>query len=557
MAMKNNILNRPGYTSRLVAIALLATFGLNGCIENDIPYPYTAGNITEIEVSGMVGGPEIKNTTRNIVLQVSDTVDVANVRITRLLATNDASIFPDVTKCLQADAFPEKGFEALDSLEAGADTRVNFLTPVAFLLKTYQDYPWTITVNPVIERKAELVGQVGNAVFDVKNKQAVIYVAESQSLKDITLNVLQLGSSVAVTKPAPTSVKDFSRPVTFQVTAFGRTEEWIVNVLYTGGGSETTKNVFARTKGAVVKGDIEAGSTVEVEYKEKTAASWGKVPATQVVVTGSTFTATLSGLKPSTSYVSRTLINGKAGKEQDFTTATAEMLNNGSFDNWSQDAAKPKLWYPWATDGSSYWDTGNKGATLVGGDSNSAPTTETSNGSGRAAKLESKYILVKFAAGNIFSGTYVKTDGTDGVLSFGRPFTSFPSNLKIHYKYSPKTIDRTNDQYAEYAYLKGRPDSCIIYVALTDRAEPFEIRTKPSNRQLFDKNDKSIIAYAELVSGKETTSYQEANLKLDYRSMERTPKYLVIVATSSKYGDYFTGGEGSTLWIDDFVLEYE
>lgn len=555
MTMKKSILNKPGYTCRLV-MALLTAFGLSGCIENDIPYPYTAGNITEIEVSGMIGGAEIKNTTRSIVLQVSDTVDVASLRVTRLLATNDASIFPDVTKCIQAEAFPEKGFESLDSLETGADTRINFLTPVAFLVKTYQDYPWTITVNPVIERKAELTGQVGNAVFDVKNKQAVIYVAESQSLKNITVNALQLGSSVAVTQPEPTSVKDFSRPVAFQVTAFGRTEEWVVNVLYAG-GTATTGNVFPRTKGAVVKGDIETGATVEVEYKEKTAASWEKVAAANVVVSGSTFMATISGLKPSTAYLSRSLINGKAGKEQDFTTATAEMLNNGSFDNWSQDAAKPKLWYPWAADGSSYWDTGNKGATLVGGDSNSAPTTETSTGSGRAAKLESKYILVKFAAGNIFSGTYVKTDGTDGVLSFGRPFTSFPSNLKIHYKYSPKTIDRTNDQYAEYAYLKGRPDSCCIYIALTDRAEPFEIRTKPSNRQLFDKNDKSIIAYAEFVSGQETTSYQEIDLKLNYRSMERTPKYMVIVATSSKYGDYFTGGEGSTLWIDDFVLEYE
>lgn len=555
MTMKKSILNKPGYTCRLV-MALLTAFGLNGCIENDIPYPYTAGNITEIEVSGMIGGAEIKNTTRNIVLQVSDTVDVASLRMTRLLATNDASIFPDVTKCIQAEAFPEKGFESLDSLETGADTRINFLTPVAFLVKTYQDYPWTITVNPVIERKAELTGQVGNAVFDVKNKQAVIYVAESQSLKNITVNALQLGSSVAVTQPEPTSVTDFSRPVAFQVTAFGRTEEWVVNVLYAGGAA-TTGNVFPRTKGAVVKGDIETGATVEVEYKEKTAGSWEKVAAANVVVSGSTFTATISGLKPATAYLSRSLINGKAGKEQDFTTATAEMLNNGSFDNWSQDAAKPKLWYPWAADGSSYWDTGNKGATLVGGDSNSAPTTETSTGSGRAAKLESKYILVKFAAGNIFSGTYVKTDGTDGVLSFGRPFTSFPSNLKIHYKYSPKTIDRTNDQYAEYAYLKGRPDSCCIYIALTDRAEPFEIRTKPSNRQLFDKNDKSIIAYAEFVSGKETTSYQEIDLKLNYRSMERTPKYMVIVATSSKYGDYFTGGEGSTLWLDDFVLEYE
>jgi len=30
----------------------------------------------------------------------------------------------------------------------------------------------------------------------------------------------------------------------------------------------------------------------------------------------------------------------------------------------------------------------------------------------------------------------------------------------------------------------------------------------------------------------------------------------LIVASSSKYGDYFTGGDGSTLWIDEFELGF-
>ena len=66
-----------------------------------------------------------------------------------------------------------------------------------------------------------------------------------------------------------------------------------------------------------------------------------------------------------------------------------------------------------------FWDTGNKGATTLGS-SNTIPTGDTSNGTGKAAKLESRFVGVagigKFAAGNIFAGSYVRTDGTNGVL---------------------------------------------------------------------------------------------------------------------------------------------
>lgn len=33
--------------------------------------------------------------------------------------------------------------------------------------------------------------------------------------------------------------------------------------------------------------------------------------------------------------------------------------------------------------------------------------------------------------------------------------------------------------------------------------------------------------------------------------------YLFVVATTSRYGDYFTGGEGSELYIDELSLDYD
>lgn len=552
-------------TGRLrVLSALSALFLLGGCIENDIPYPYLVGEITQFKVEGMVdensgnpGNVQINKANRTISLEVNDQVDIQALRITSLKVTNDASIFPDSSKC-NVTLFPEKGFPSLDSVPSSADTRVNFATPVKFMVKTYQDYLWTITVSQTFKRVVELSGQVGDAVFDTKNKQAIVYVAKTQSLKDIKVTKMQLGSSLAVTTPEPTEIRDFSRPVEFKVSAFGRDEVWKVSVLYTENTSGNVK-AFSRTKQAIVNGEIQSGASVSVEYKEKSVGEWKAIPAENVTVNATRFTATLTGLQPSTDYQCRPVINGAIGSIVNFRTAPATPLTNASFDEWSQDPSKPLLWNPWAASGTSFWDTGNKGATILpNGKSNSYPTdTETSNGTGYAAKLESKFIVLKFAAGNIFAGSYVKTDGMDGVLNFGREFSSFPTKLKIHYKYTPATINRTDEKYGDFSHLVGKPDSCCIYLALTDWNAPLEIRTKYTNRQLFDKNDNSVIAYTELVSGDATTSYQEIELPITYRYTDRTPKYMVLVATSSKYGDYFTGGEGSTLLIDDFELIYE
>ena len=162
---------------------------------------------------------------------------------------------------------------------------------------------------------------------------------------------------------------------------------------------------------------------------------------------------------------------------------------------------------------------------------------------------------MKLAAGNIFTGSYVRTDGTNGILSFGREFKAFPTKLRINYKYTSSTINRIGDE--DLNYLMGRADSCHIYIALADWDAPYEIRTRKTERQLFNKNDTHVIAYAEYISGNSDTQYQQRDLVLDYRYTNRTPKYILIVATASKYGDYFTGGDSSKLLIDNFELIYE
>ena len=57
--------------------------------------------------------------------------------------------------------------------------------------------------------------------------------------------------------------------------------------------------------------------------------------------------------------------------------------------------------------------------------------------------------------------------------------------------------------------------------------------------------------------GETVSAYKDFEIELDYRSTSRVPKYLLIVCSASKYGDYFTGGAGSTMWVDDFSFEYD
>jgi hypothetical protein len=50
--------------------------------------------------------------------------------------------------------------------------------------------------------------------------------------------------------------------------------------------------------------------------------------------------------------------------------------------------------------------------------------------------------------------------------------------------------------------------------------------------------------------------WKEVNIPLVYRTLDKKPTHLLIVFSSSKYGDYFHGGTNSTLYLDDFSFEY-
>ena len=545
-----------------ILYSIFALSFLASCaIENDIPYPQIVGSITAFEVEGQ-RGPEdnednaaavIDANARTVTVYVNDSVDVRELKITRLaLDPRDAALLVDSALCDDAEHFPFEHFASLDSIPVSSNTRVDFSNPVNMTVRTYQDYVWKITVEQIIDRKVDVDGMT-SCVIDPTTRNVIIYVGSDQDLSNITVKTLNLGGEFGEVTPNPADVHDFTTSQKFYARLNwepeGQYSTWNVFVYHDKGGGSSTSNsdVFTRVTSATLTGNIQSGKTPVVEYKEQSASDWQTV--SDVSVSSTKFTANITGLSASTTYSYRVSVDGVAGAEKTFTTVAATPLENGSFENWHTEG---KIEIPNA-EGSDFWGTGNPGAASFIGNL----TTPTNDAvSGQAACLETKDAFIKLGAGNIFTGDF-QLDGTNGILHFGRPFTSFPTALRLHYKYTSATIDRIGDEVGSLENLRGRPDSCHIFIALSDKSEPYEIRTKPTVRQLFDKNDRNIIAYGEFINGESVSSYQQLTIPLEYRATNRTPKYIIIVCAASKYGDYFIGGVGSTLFIDEMELVYE
>lgn len=555
--------NRKRYIGKSIQMALaagIALFGLATCaIENDIPYPIIEAQIESIEVEGQRGAEseafeaaEINKNDRTVQLYVNDSVDVTKLKITRLQITKQSQLIPDSAACVDYAKFPKEGFASLDSISVLSNTRMNFSKDVNFTLRTYQDYVWKVSVKQIIQRDINISGQVGNAVIDANSHNVIIYVAADQDLTNITVSEMNLGGKYGSVEPNPLNVRDFSSARTFYVShAWEETStKWTVYVYHDESGSAGSSSVFPMCTQASLSGSIQSGKTPEVEYKKQADARWTKLPASDVSVKGTNFSATLKGLTPGTDYQYRVNVDGANGTSQSFSTVRAVALENGSFEKWHQEG---KQWIPCASGANAFWGTGNSGSAQFIGNLTS-PTDASVKG--KAALLESKNAIIKLGAGNIFTGDFA-LDGLNGVLKFGRPFTSFPTALRFYYKYTSSPINRIGDDVGSLSQLRDRPDTCHVYIALSDKSEPYEIRTNPATRQLFDKNDKNIIAYGEFLRGETTSGYQQVTIPLTYRATNRTPKMIVVVASASKYGDYFIGGEGSTLWLDEMELVYE
>ena len=288
------------------------------------------------------------------------------------------------------------------------------------------------------------------------------------------------------------------------------------------------------------------------EYKKQGDEIWVKVTE-NLVVSGNSYSVKIAGLEPRTGYVFRAVSESDASNEIEFVTLGADQIPYMSFDNWYKDG---KTWYPNESADNFWWDSGNKGANTL---SEVNPTQPTSNvaveGDGKqAAQLKSSTAAGQFAAGSMFLGQFVKAtlSPIGATLNWGRAYSCKPLSLKGYYNYSPVKIDSYKSSHAD---KQGTMDICQVYVVLADWPEGyFEVSTGSSKFIQID-SDPHIIGYGSLENGQNTNGWQPFEIEINYRN-NRVPTTCVIVCSSSKYGDYFTGGVGSTLLVDEFEFVF-
>lgn len=529
----------------IIAATLLIGWLATSCISNDLPYPWVQPNVTEFAVAPtdaqghplLSGRVTADSVTRTITIPLTEWANIKAVPVEKV-------VLSDGSVCLTPEIF---------------DSPLDLTTPLTVDFSLYERvYTWTISATQSIDRYFTIASQIGTPVFDLEAHTVTTAVPTQQPLDDILVRSIMLAGPLSTMTPDLTGQHvDFTEPVKIDVEEFGATTTWTITIHQTD-VSVVVDRADAWTEVAWLYASAEVGKDNGFQYRTADAQDWIDVPQDWITHDGGAFSCCLRGLEPLTDYTVRAYSDEDFSTEVNITTQENVQLPNATFTHWWLNG---KVWNPWAEDGESFWDTGNRGAATLG-NSNSLPIEDAFSATGYAgAELQTKFIglgaLGKLAAGNLFAGTYVRTDGTNGVLGFGRPFTVRPTGVKVRLQYTPVAITHTSRSNPDFSYMKGEPDTCIVWAALTDMDAPYEIRTKPSDRQLFDRDNEGVIAYGQYQNGDATDGVIEVVIPIEYKATNRVPTYLLLTASASKYGDYFTGGNGSVLTILSYELLYD
>lgn len=317
------------------------------------------------------------------------------------------------------------------------------------------------------------------------------------------------------------------------------------------------------------------------DVREKGTEEWRRIAA--VRDSEGTFSAEVSGLSPSTTYEYRLAVTSlESGEEEllsakdDITTDKAVAVPNGGFETTSNaESSKYKSFYdPDSADPAlqtKWWGNGNPGSTSVGSSyAICYPDASSYKEGSQSVCLHSRNVIVKFAAGNLFSGHFGKTIGMDGgTVYFGRPFTARPTALRLWMKYSGGIINYASSNVPEGG-KKGNYDKASIRIALGtwdfkkyggDTDSPVMFDTTNPNSFVDFSTDASTIAFGEeIVSSDESNianDWVQVTIPLKYSSLTTYPTHIIISCAASMYGDYFSGYDGSKLWLDAMELLYE
>ena len=221
------------------------------------------------------------------------------------------------------------------------------------------------------------------------------------------------------------------------------------------------------------------------------------------------------------------------------------------------------------------WGSGNAGAMVTLAASNPSysdyPTSQADGGvSGKCAKLTTistgalgSMFGAPIAAGNLFLGSFVvNMQDMPASTHFGIPLrNTVPTSMSGYYKYQPgKTFIARNEAHNGTVEVPGKTDDFSIY-AIVYEVTP-DAPYVDGNTVFTSKNIVLRAEVKEHVVGNDWVHFevpfeQQNGKTIDEDKLLNGRYSIAIVLSSSEGGASFEGAIGSTLYVDEFHLNYE
>ena len=403
---------------------------------------------------------------------------------------------------------------------------------------------------------------------------------------------LTLGADVELTASAtlPTYDVTVTGDYTLTINADGRTaplswDGWNGKFVASDHGRTKIDSKLTLTGGAnlAVKNGYLYLTELEVGDGSELSGVGGRLVISYALTVTSGASATIASSLVASCYIlnedgATLTVDGKLFYEAGYSHSSPNIMYDSqlpysNFDNWFTKNVSAFVFARGTADligeegsGHNVWGSGNGNESGSGGTAaiGANPTTpeETTVMFGKACKMFSTFInstwAKKFAAGNLFLGTFNTATLSGAQMTFGIPSEGrLPVAVTGYYNYQAGTID-----YIGGNEQAGGTDSMDLYIALATKqysVDTTDDTSYPGGSSGDLASDPNIVAYGRLTSSETTDGYSPFYIELTYKDNNFIPSgdlYLLITATSSKDGAQFTGSTSSVLYLDELSLKF-
>jgi hypothetical protein len=176
--------------------------------------------------------------------------------------------------------------------------------PQYVILSLYQDYEWVIVANQTIDRRFNVIGQIGETEWDTERTIAKVYRRADFGLDTVTVTQLRFGPKPEYDFPEASTFRNFNNADHTQtaiVDSYGRREIWRLIVEPKEVQVDVTRAV-AGAKVVWLKATGIDGAQTGFRYRAKGAEAWTELEESWYTSRGGVIEAAIRHLTPQTEY---------------------------------------------------------------------------------------------------------------------------------------------------------------------------------------------------------------------------------------------------------------